>query len=146
MSGVRVARNGHKLGRVGSSSTILRCAVAAGAIAVGWNAGLSSLAGIRTLVTHSSAPPRLSLWRSAAASSDYLNRRSLSLFPFSTTTSTTPMSFTLPQPAPTWTHTAEQILSQTKELIEKNRKLQDSIGALKPEECTFESVRRSFHI
>ena len=46
-----------------------------------------------------------------------------------------------PQAAPKWTHTPEEVLKLTKEAIEEERARQDKIAALKPEECTFESVR-----
>ncbi|KAA1469830.1 metallopeptidase MepB [Dentipellis sp. KUC8613] len=47
---------------------------------------------------------------------------------------------TPPQPAPKWSHTAEDITRLTKEAIERDRELQDKVAKLKPEECTFESV------
>jgi hypothetical protein len=66
----------------------------------------------------------------------HLQTRSISFAsPFSSA-----MSFTPPQKPPTWDHNADQILSITKELINQDRAVQDKIGALKPEECTFESV------
>ncbi|KAI0050407.1 metallopeptidase MepB [Auriscalpium vulgare] len=49
-------------------------------------------------------------------------------------------SLTPPQPAPSWSHSAKEILDLTKEAIEKERTLQDKIAALPDEEATFESV------
>lgn len=46
--------------------------------------------------------------------------------------------------APTWTHTPDEVLKLTKEAIAEERAREDKIAALKPEECTFESVRRPF--
>ncbi len=46
-----------------------------------------------------------------------------------------------PQAAPKWTHTPDEVLKLTKEAIEEERKRLDDIGALKSEDCTFESVR-----
>ena len=46
-----------------------------------------------------------------------------------------------PQAAPKWTHTPEEVLKLTKEAIAEERARLDKIAALKPEECTFESVR-----
>src|SRR5277367_1107128 len=45
-----------------------------------------------------------------------------------------------PQPPPSWNHSPESVLVLTKEAIEKERKRQDQIGALAPEDCTFKSV------
>lgn len=45
-----------------------------------------------------------------------------------------------PQAAPKWTHTPEEVLKLTKEAIAEERARLDKIAALKPEECTFESV------
>ncbi|KAI0322042.1 hypothetical protein OF83DRAFT_1274330 [Amylostereum chailletii] len=49
-------------------------------------------------------------------------------------------SLTPPQPAPRWTHSAEEITRLTKEAIETARVLQDRIGKLAPEDCTLESA------
>ncbi|EMD39827.1 hypothetical protein CERSUDRAFT_81164 [Gelatoporia subvermispora B] len=49
-------------------------------------------------------------------------------------------SLTPPQSAPVWTHSAEDVLRLTKEAIAEERELQDKVAALKPEECSFESV------
>lgn len=51
------------------------------------------------------------------------------------------MSFNPPQPPPFWNHTAEDIVRLTKEAIEKDRTVQDTVGKLDPKDCTFESVR-----
>ncbi|TFK91138.1 metallopeptidase MepB [Polyporus arcularius HHB13444] len=48
-----------------------------------------------------------------------------------------------PQAAPKWTHTPEEVLKLTKEAIAEERARLDKIAALKPEECTFESVPRT---
>ncbi|KAF8631796.1 hypothetical protein AX17_005011 [Amanita inopinata Kibby_2008] len=50
------------------------------------------------------------------------------------------ISLTPPQPAPAWNHTPEDISKLTSELITKDRTLQDKIGALKSEECNFQTV------
>jgi hypothetical protein len=48
---------------------------------------------------------------------------------------------TPPQAPATWTHTPEQVTTLINELIAKDRALWDKVGSLRPEECTFESVR-----
>ncbi|TFK73564.1 zincin [Pluteus cervinus] len=50
------------------------------------------------------------------------------------------MGLTPPQSPPAWDHSAEDIAKLTKESIDKNRKVQDEVGALKPEACNFESI------
>ncbi|EKM49553.1 uncharacterized protein PHACADRAFT_265095 [Phanerochaete carnosa HHB-10118-sp] len=50
-------------------------------------------------------------------------------------------SLTPPQPAPSWTHSPEDVRRIAKELIDNDRKLMDKISSLPPEECTFDSVR-----
>ncbi|KAF7291588.1 Metallopeptidase MepB [Mycena chlorophos] len=50
------------------------------------------------------------------------------------------MSLTPPFPPPAWNDSPEDVIRITKELIAKDRALDDKIGALKPEECNFESV------
>ena len=52
-------------------------------------------------------------------------------------------AITPPQPAPTWTHTPEQVLSLTKAAIEQDRKVQDAVAALAPKDCDFSSVSTS---
>ncbi|KAI0372191.1 Metalloprotease [Pilatotrama ljubarskyi] len=47
---------------------------------------------------------------------------------------------TLPQAAPKWTHAPEDVLRLTEEAIAEDKATEDRIAALKPEECTFESV------
>ena len=46
-----------------------------------------------------------------------------------------------PQAAPKWTHSPADVLALTKAAIEEDRAVLDKVAALKPEECTFESVR-----
>lgn len=48
-----------------------------------------------------------------------------------------------PQAAPKWTHTPEEVLKLTKDAIAEFRALEDSVAALKPEECNFDSVRHT---
>ena len=50
-------------------------------------------------------------------------------------------NLTPPQAPATWTHTPEQVTTLINELIAKDRALWDKVGSLRPEECTFESVR-----
>lgn len=50
-------------------------------------------------------------------------------------------SLTPPQQPISWTHTPTEVVSITKDLIEKNRKLLDKIAALPHKDCNFESVR-----
>jgi metallopeptidase MepB len=47
---------------------------------------------------------------------------------------------TPPQAPIKWDHTAQYIKTTTEEEISLNRKLHDSVAALKPEECNFKSV------
>ena len=49
-------------------------------------------------------------------------------------------SLTPPQQPIPWTHTPTEVVAVTKDLIEKNRKLLDSIAALPHKDCNFESV------
>ena len=49
-------------------------------------------------------------------------------------------SLTPPQPAPSWDHSPQDIKGLTDALIAKDCALLDKVGALKPEECNFESV------
>lgn len=71
----------------------------------------------------------------------YRSQSSLSgLFPLSPADSIM-TSLKPPQAAPKWTHTPEQVLKLTKEAIEEERTRLDEIGALRSEDCTFESVR-----
>ncbi|TRM63928.1 hypothetical protein BD626DRAFT_547704 [Schizophyllum amplum] len=52
-------------------------------------------------------------------------------------------SLTPPQPAPTWTHSAEDIMRLTKEAIEADRTHQDKVAALAEADCNFDSVFRA---
>ena len=56
------------------------------------------------------------------------------------TTNPAMASLTPPQPAPTWTHTADDVLRLTKEAIEKDKVALDKVAALKPEDCNFNSA------
>lgn len=49
-------------------------------------------------------------------------------------------NLTPPQPAPKWTHTAQEILDITKKEIENHKAVEDKVAALSPSECNFESV------
>jgi hypothetical protein len=63
------------------------------------------------------------------------------LFSAITSTSTGMMaSLTPPQPAPTWTHTADDVMRLTKEAIKKDREVQDKVAALAPKDCNMSSV------
>ncbi|KAI0059531.1 metallopeptidase MepB [Artomyces pyxidatus] len=53
-------------------------------------------------------------------------------------------SLTPPQSPPSWSHSAEDILKLTKEAIERDRELQDSIAKLPAEECNFESLALAY--
>ncbi|KAF8993112.1 zincin [Hymenopellis radicata] len=50
------------------------------------------------------------------------------------------MSFKPPQDAPKWDHSAEQILSLTKESIAEHRAQMDKIGSLAAKDCDFKSL------
>ncbi|KAG6830705.1 hypothetical protein H0H92_015181 [Tricholoma furcatifolium] len=50
------------------------------------------------------------------------------------------MSITPPQPPPSWTHTPEELTRLNNDFIAANRAVQDSIGALAPKDCNFNSV------
>ncbi|CAK5270325.1 unnamed protein product [Mycena citricolor] len=58
------------------------------------------------------------------------------LFPTVTQSMLTP-----PQAPPKWTHSPADVLDLVKAAIEKDRVVEDTVGALKPADCTFESVR-----
>lgn len=49
-------------------------------------------------------------------------------------------SLTPPQPVPSWNHSPQDVKRLTESLIANDRALQDKIGALKPDECNFNSV------
>ena len=51
-------------------------------------------------------------------------------------------TLTPPQAAPKWTHTPEDVLRLTKEALAQYSAIEDSVAALAPTECNFESVRR----
>jgi hypothetical protein len=59
---------------------------------------------------------------------------------FAALTSTSMSSLTPPQPAPTWTHTADDVMRLTKEAIAKDQEVQDKVAALAPEDCNMSSV------
>lgn len=50
-----------------------------------------------------------------------------------------------PQPAPTWTHTPEQVMSLTKTAIEQDREVQDKVASLAPKDCNLSSVSLHLH-
>ena len=50
-------------------------------------------------------------------------------------------SLTPPIPPPSWTHTPEEVLKITKDVIAKDRELMDKIAALPASECNFATVR-----
>lgn len=54
--------------------------------------------------------------------------------------SDTMASLTPPQAAPTWTHSAEDVMKLTKEAIEEDRKVQNKVAAIAPKDCGFASV------
>ncbi|KAI0670768.1 Metalloprotease [Trametes maxima] len=49
-------------------------------------------------------------------------------------------ALTPPQPPPRWTHTPEDVQNLTRDAVAEYRAVLDRVAALKPEECTFESV------
>lgn len=51
-------------------------------------------------------------------------------------------ALTPPQAPPAWTHAPDDVRRLAKEVLDKDRARMDAIAALKPEECTFETVRR----
>ncbi|KAK0244414.1 metallopeptidase MepB [Armillaria nabsnona] len=53
---------------------------------------------------------------------------------------TSPMSLTPPQAPPSWDHTPEQILSITKDAIEKDRAAMDKVGSLAAKDADFKSL------
>lgn len=89
-------------------------------------------------VRHMITPPQ-------AALPPFLHRSQSSLASlFSSITSAhdpTMASLTPPQPAPKWTHTAQEIVDLTKAAIAKHKEVEDKIAALSPVESNFESVR-----
>lgn len=59
---------------------------------------------------------------------------------FTALTSTSMSPLTPPQPAPTWTHTADDVMRLTKEAIARDQEVQDKVAALAPEDCNMSSV------
>lgn len=59
---------------------------------------------------------------------------------FSASSTSAMATLTPPQLAPTWTHSAEDIVRLTKEAIAQDRGVQDKVAALAPEDCNFSSV------
>jgi hypothetical protein len=49
-------------------------------------------------------------------------------------------NLTPPQPPPVWTHTPEQVVTLTKEAINKDREVQDRVAKLQASECNFDTV------
>lgn len=45
-----------------------------------------------------------------------------------------------PQPAPIWTHSADDVMRLTKEAIAEDREVQNKVAALPPQDCNFASV------
>ena len=63
------------------------------------------------------------------------------LFSLLTSTSAGNMAPSIPpQPAPTWTHTADDVMRLTKEAIAKDQEVQDEVAALAPKHCNMSSV------
>ena len=83
------------------------------------------------------------LWRTVIRFSSSLSN----IFTPSSLSSSNMANLTPPQPPPVWTHTPEDVLSLTKEAIEKDRAVQDKIGKLPASECNFETVSAtSIHV
>ncbi|PPQ89666.1 hypothetical protein CVT25_013853 [Psilocybe cyanescens] len=110
-------------------------AFAVGLTAVGWRSISShvycgDIRGRSSINAHACYGPTL---RSFSSSVSHLF--------FSASSSSTPtMSFTAPQPPPTWEHTAKDINDYTKEAIDKYKATTDRIGALDPKDCNFTSI------
>lgn len=72
-------------------------------------------------------------------------RRSLStaqsIFSFTSSTNSNMANLTPPQAAPSWNHSAQDVMSLTKAAIEEDRKVQDTVGGLAAKDCNFQSVR-----
>lgn len=87
-----------------------------------------------TLPTSSSGP-----WSSLP--SLHRSQSSLSgLFSSLTLPDSTMAALVPPQAAPSWTHSAQDIVDITKREIEKHKAVEDRIAALSPSECNFQSV------
>ena len=112
--------------------------------------GVGALAALRPSSVPSAAMRLLQVTPSLhkglnGISSHYGSQSTLSgLFSLSPATSIM-ASLNPPQPAPKWTHTPEEVLRLAKDAIAEERARLDKIGSLKPEECTFESVRPLRH-
>ena len=52
-------------------------------------------------------------------------------------------TLTPPQTAPKWTHTPEDVIRLTKDALAEYSATEDSVAALAPAECNFESVRHA---
>ena len=63
-----------------------------------------------------------------------------SIFSF-TSTNSNMANLTPPQPAPSWTHSAADVMRLTRSAIEEDRKVQDIVGGLAAKDCNFQSVR-----
>lgn len=55
-------------------------------------------------------------------------------------------NLTPPQAAPVWNHSAEDIVKLTKEAIERDRAVQDKVGALDAKDASFETVSNSLYL
>ncbi|EPT05216.1 Metalloprotease [Fomitopsis schrenkii] len=89
--------------------------------------------------TWATSPRDLYLHRSRNTLSPLRARLYSTAFSFQTTNPAM-ASLTPPQPPPTWTHSADDVLRLTKEAIEKDKATLDKVAALKPEECSFDFV------
>ena len=63
-----------------------------------------------------------------------------SIFSF-TSTNSNMANLIPPQPAPSWTHSAEDVMRLTRSAIEEDRKVQDMVGGLAAKDCNYQSVR-----
>ena len=63
-----------------------------------------------------------------------------SIFDTSSFFSSDMANLTPPQPPPMWTHTPEQVVTLTKEAINKDREVQDRVAKLHASECNFDTV------
>ncbi|KAF7314180.1 Thimet oligopeptidase [Mycena kentingensis (nom. inval.)] len=82
-------------------------------------------------------------WRSPVRLRQLTGLKTLDPRGFLSTFTITPSEYpamTPPQPPPSWTHTPADVLRLTKEIIEKDKAINDKIAALPSAECNFESV------
>lgn len=115
---------------------------------LGLAAGVGALAAIRPLVPGAGmrllqVTPSLNVARipARALQPSYRSQSTLAgLFSLSQADSIM-ASLNPPQAAPKWSHTPDEVLALTKAAIDDDRAILDKVAALKPEECTFESVR-----